>query len=84
MEPSANYVESIAAYELNLRAAGFEEIRIEDATELCAGGFCRALEAWARSTPSLDRAGRDNWHDIIPRMRAGVSFYLLAFASKPE
>jgi MPBQ/MSBQ methyltransferase len=81
--PPENFVESAATYVNLLSAAGFSGIRIEDATDLCWGGFCRALTAWSQSTPSLNQAARDHWRAAVPALRAGVTSYLLASASVP-
>lgn len=47
--PKANLVPDIAAYRTLLAAAGFQDVKVEDATDDCLGGFRRSLVAWPAS-----------------------------------
>ena len=49
--PRANFVPDIAGYRAGLEGAGFENVCVEDATEVCLRGFERHLLRW----PGLER-----------------------------
>lgn len=88
--PKANLVPDIEAYSARLRAIGFSEIGIRDATNECLGGFRRSLVAW----PSQERrAGRMKFRDALGAAAvcravsawfgATMKAYLLVSAKKP-
>ncbi len=78
--PEENFLPNPEAYRELLVSAGFEDIRIEDATEKCWGGFCDGQEAWCRDEPSFDEKKRHRWLDLLVCLRRGVSHYLLISA----
>jgi MPBQ/MSBQ methyltransferase len=47
--PRANFVPDIASYGARFEQAGFEDIKVQDATEACVGGFRRHATRWPAS-----------------------------------
>ncbi len=47
--PLANRLPDIATFGKQLEAAGFADVRVEDATEVCLGGFRKYLARWPES-----------------------------------
>ncbi|RUX49650.1 SAM-dependent methyltransferase [Mesorhizobium sp. M4A.F.Ca.ET.050.02.1.1] len=47
--PKANLVPDIASYRALFEAVGFQDVRVEDRTDDCLGGFRRSLVAWPAS-----------------------------------
>lgn len=88
--PKPNLVPDIDAYGAQWRSIGFHDVRIDDATQDCLGGFRKSLVAW---TASERRAGRMKFRNAIgPALvcRAisawfgtAVKAYLLVSARKP-
>ena len=88
--PKANLIADIEGYGAQLRTIGFHDVRIDDATDDCLGGFRRSLVAWPASER---RAGRMKFRNAIgPALvcRAisawfgtAVKAYLLVSARKP-
>ena len=89
--PRVNLLADISLYRKQMEGVGFDEVRVEDATEPCLRGFCRNLSAWPASEY---RAGRSKLskairRSIIYRMLAGYigtvcKSYVLAAGRKPS
>lgn len=73
MLPPANHIESISAYADALRAAGFDDVTVRDATSLTWTPFCAAMRGVFRGAEESLRA-----------IEESVSHYLLASARKPR
>jgi cyclopropane fatty-acyl-phospholipid synthase-like methyltransferase len=71
MLPPENQVGSLAEYGGLLAAAGFREIEVRDATDVCWRPFCAAMRAI------------DSHPDRVDELERSVSHYVLAFARKP-
>ena len=88
--PKANLIADIDGYGAQLRSIGFQDVRIDDATQDCLGGFRRSLVAWPAAE---QRAGRLKFRDafgtalvcraISAWFGAAVKAYLLVSARKP-
>ncbi len=89
--PKANLLPSIDAYREMMERIGFTEVRIDDETDNCLGGFRRSLAAW----PARERAaGRMSFGTgLAARIVAGgiatwfgltSRNYLLVSARKPD
>jgi SAM-dependent methyltransferase len=88
--PPANFVQDIADYGARLQAAGFESVKVEDATECCLAGFQRHLARWPASER---RRGRMTLGPslLMSVLSAGIAqyfgitckAYLIASARKP-
>ncbi|TIS97818.1 cyclopropane-fatty-acyl-phospholipid synthase family protein [Mesorhizobium sp.] len=88
--PKANLVADIASYRSLFGVAGFQDVKVEDATDNCLGGFRRSLVAWpaserAKGTMSLKSSLGTA---IVCRLIAGyfgavAKAYLLVSARKP-
>ncbi len=78
--PEENFLPDVQAYRDLLLSAGFEDIRIEDATQKCWTGFCDGQAAWSQSNPSLNDAERLRWREYVASLRSGVTHYLLVSA----
>ena len=88
--PKANLIADIDAYGAQLRSIGFRDVRIDDATQDCLGGFRRSLVAW----PAPERrAGRLKFRDALGTalvcraisawFGTAMKAYLLVSARKP-
>ena len=88
--PPANFVRTIEEYRARLAAAGLENIRVDDATQACLGGFRGHIarwpvNEWRRGRMSLGKSL------LLSPVSAGVASYfwvvcktyLIASASKP-
>jgi hypothetical protein len=78
--PKENFLPDPEAYRDLLLEAGFEDIRIEDATDKCWGGFCNGQEIWAQNHSSFDDAQRRERRAVVADLRCGVTHYLLISA----
>ena len=89
--PRANLIPNIDTYAARLRAIGFGNIDIHNATDDCLGGFRRSLVAW----PAAERrAGRMKFKDamgaaavcraISAWFGTTIKAYLLVSAGKPD
>ncbi len=88
--PLANRLPDIATFGKQLQAAGFTNVRAEDATEVCLGGFRKYLARWPESER---RKGRMSFAKSILASAGTAAFaayfgaickaYLIASAQKP-
>jgi MPBQ/MSBQ methyltransferase len=88
--PLANFAPNIASFGARLKAAGFEEVDVQDATQACLGGFRRHLARWPASEHKNGRMtlGKSIGASLLSRVIAGYfgvvcKTYLLASARKP-
>jgi ubiquinone/menaquinone biosynthesis C-methylase UbiE len=88
--PLANFAPDIASFAARLEAAGFEAVRVQDATQACLGGFRRHLACWPASEHKSGRMtlgksiGASLLSRIIARYFGAVcKTYLIASARKP-
>jgi SAM-dependent methyltransferase len=88
--PRANFVPNVAAYRTLLEIAGFQVATVEDATDLCLGGFRKNLASWPRRQRKSGRLKfrRAFVRSLVARAIAryfGVTCkaYVLAAARKP-
>lgn len=80
--PDENFLSDPEAYTDLLLASGFEDIRIDDATEKCWVGFCDGQEVWSQKNAMFDDAKRLYWSDLVAQFRRGVTHYLLISARR--
>ena len=73
MLPSANAIGTVAEYAYELGRAGFDDVKVRDATDLCWLPYCKVLR---RVYP-----GRE---EIVEVLEASLASYVLAAARKPR
>ncbi len=88
--PIANRLPDIATFGKQLDSAGFTDVRVEDATEVCLGGFRKYLARWPQSER---RNGRMSFAKSVLASAGTRAFaayfgvickaYLMASARKP-
>jgi SAM-dependent methyltransferase len=88
--PKANLVADIASYRALFGTAGFQGIKVEDATDDCLGGFRRSLVSWPASERATGTVSLKSSLGlaVVCRLIAGyfgavIKTYLLASARKP-
>jgi MPBQ/MSBQ methyltransferase len=88
--PRANFVPDIASYLAVLKAAGFEDVNVRDATQACLGGFRTHLVRWPASEHRGGRMklGKSMAASLLSRIIARYfgavcKTYLIASARKP-
>lgn len=59
--PPCNHLENIRDYETLLTKAGFENIYVEDVTDLCWNSFCNNLGTWFDAEYSLGKVEYQEW-----------------------
>lgn len=86
----ANLLKDAADLRSRQKAAGFEDVQVDDVTDDCWGGFCRNLKRWpseARARGELET--RQFWYIwifsrlYVPITGIGVKKYFLTSAVKP-
>jgi len=89
--PLANRLPDIAAFGKQLEAAGFTDVRVEDATEVCLGGFRKYLARWPESERRKGRmslpmsvVASAGTRAIAAYFGAICKAYLIASARKPS
>ncbi len=83
--PQCNHLDNIRDYEILLTEAGFENIYLEDATDLCWKSFCNNLETWVDAEYSLGRVEDkewQNWKASLPTLINDVRHYMIISATK--
>ena len=89
--PPANFVPDVAGYRARFEAAGFEGVTVEDATQVCLGGFRRHLARWPESERRNGRMklGKSMVASVLSASIARYfgtvcKTYLIASARKPN
>ncbi|MEH1908575.1 MAG: class I SAM-dependent methyltransferase [Nostoc sp.] len=83
--PQCNHLDNIRDYEILLAETGFDNIYLEDATDLCWKSFCNNLETWVDAEYSLGKVEHkewQNWKASLPILINDVRHYMIISATK--